>query len=305
MKTLLICGGVGGAKLAKGFYQSKQDFDVLVNIGDDFNHFGLHISPDLDTVMYTLSDRVNTSQGWGLEDDTWKTLKNIELIGGDTWFQLGDKDLATHMVRTQLLKTQNLTQTTQKICQAFNLSINLFPASEDLIQTTIYEGNNSYSFQEYFVKHKTNVVVSSIAYLGLEQASLNPNIDLETYNKIIICPSNPYLSIDPIVKINELWNFLNKNKERVFVISPIVADASLKGPTAKIMHSLGIDVNVISIAKHYRAIADNIFIDERDKHYAQEISSLGMNPYLSKHLVMTSDQDKISLAVEIVKVLNA
>jgi len=305
MKSLLICGGVGGAKLAKGFYRSDQNFDLLVNVGDDFNHFGLHISPDLDTVMYTLSDQVNQKQGWGLKDESWTTLENIKFLNSETWFQLGDKDIATHMVRTQLLKTKTLTEATQIICKAFNLPLNIYPASNDPIETIILSEQEKYSFQEYFVKYQTKPLVKGIEYHGIQKAALNDCLDLESYDNIVICPSNPFLSIDPIIKIHELNNFLLKHKERVYVVSPIVANNSLKGPTAKIMQSLNIDVNVLSIAKHYREVASNIVIDSSDKHYIQNIQSLEINCLVSEHLVMRSDNDKVNLANDILKFLNA
>jgi LPPG:FO 2-phospho-L-lactate transferase len=304
MKTLLICGGVGGAKLAKGFFLKNHPMDILINVGDDFNHFGLHISPDIDTVMYTLADRVNQEQGWGLAEESWTTLNNIEFLDGETWFQLGDKDMATHLVRTQLLKNHSLTETTKKISLSFNLDVNLFPASDEPIETMIHSGNSCLTFQEYFVKQKAEPKVTSIAYRGLEKASLNKRIDLNSYDNFVICPSNPYLSIDPIIKIQELNKFLSQNKEKVFVVSPIVANRSLKGPTAKIMQSLNLDVNVVSIAKHYNYIAKNIFLDDLDKHYVNEISSLGMNAYVSKKLVMRSIQDKVSLAEDVIRILN-
>ncbi len=168
MKSLLICGGVGGAKLAKGFYRSDQNFDLLVNVGDDFNHFGLHISPDLDTVMYTLSDQVNQKQGWGIKDESWTTLENIKFLNSETWFQLGDKDIATHMVRTQLLKTKTLTEATQIICKAFNLPLNIYPASNDPIETIILSEQEKYSFQDYFVKYQRNRLVKVIDYQGIQ-----------------------------------------------------------------------------------------------------------------------------------------
>ena len=305
MKSLLICGGVGGAKLAKGFYRSDQNFDLLVNVGDDFNHFGLHISPDLDTVMYTLSDQVNQKQGWGLKDESWTTLENIKFLNSETWFQLGDKDIATHMVRTQLLKTKTLTEATQIICKAFNLPLNIYPASNDPIETIILSEQEKYSFQEYFVKYQTKPLVKGIEYHGIQQAALNDCLDLESYDNIVICPSNPFLSIDPIIKIQELNNFLLKHKERVYVVSPIVANNSLKGPTAKIMQSLNIDVNVLSIAKHYREIANNIVIDAIDSNFINDIQSLEINCLVSEHLVMRSDNDKVNLANDILKFLNA
>jgi LPPG:FO 2-phospho-L-lactate transferase len=305
MKSLLICGGVGGAKLAKGFYRSDQNFDLLVNVGDDFNHFGLHISPDLDTVMYTLSDQVNQKQGWGLKDESWTTLENIKFLNSETWFQLGDKDIATHMVRTQLLKTKTLTEATQIICKAFNLPLNIYPASNDPIETIILSEQEKYSFQEYFVKYQTKPLVKGIEYHGIQNAALNDCLDLDSYDNIIICPSNPFLSIDPIIKIQELNNFLLKNKERVYVVSPIVANNSLKGPTAKIMQSLNIDVNVLSIAKHYREIAQNIVIDASDSNFINDIQSLEINCLVSEHLVMRSDNDKVNLANDILKFLNA
>ena len=305
MKSLLICGGVGGAKLAKGFYRSEQNFDLLVNVGDDFNHFGLHISPDLDTVMYTLSDQVNQKQGWGLKDESWTTLENIKFLNSETWFQLGDKDIATHMVRTQLLKTKTLTEATQIICKAFNLPLNIYPASNDPIETIILSEQEKYSFQEYFVKYQTKPLVKGIEYHGIQKATLNDCLDLESYDNIVICPSNPFLSIDPITKIQELNNFLSKNKERVYVVSPIVANNSLKGPTAKIMQSLNIDVNVLSIAKHYREIANNIVIDASDSNFINDIQSLEINCLVSEHLVMRSDNDKVNLANDILKFLNA
>ena len=184
MKSLLICGGVGGAKLAYGFYNSipRDAFDILVNTGDDFIHLGLHVSPDLDTVIYTLSDEVEVSQGWGRHNESWNMLNELKTLEGDTWFQLGDKDLATHFIRTSMLNDgKSLTDITAHIAGRFGIKSNIFPMSDNLVSTFIKTDRDILSFQEYFVKHCCLPVANDFIFKGSSKAKLNSKINLNDY----------------------------------------------------------------------------------------------------------------------------
>ena len=306
MKSLLICGGVGGAKLAYGFYNSipHDAFDVLVNTGDDFIHLGLHVSPDLDTVIYTLSEEVEVSQGWGRQNESWNMLNELRTLEGDIWFQLGDKDLATHFIRTSMLNDgKSLTDITAHIASRFGIKSNIFPMSDNLVSTFIKTDRDILSFQEYFVKHRCLPIANDFIFKGSSKAKLNSKINLDDYDNFIICPSNPFISIGPILSIKKISDHLKANKDKVFVISPIVDGDSIKGPTAKIFRELGHEPSVKSVAEFYQDYATNIFIDNKDSEYLKELNSLGFNVFVDR-LVMKSKKSKVDLAKSIVEYLS-
>ena len=302
---LLLCGGVGGAKLALGFKNTLPDKNlaIAVNTGDDFTHFNLKICPDLDTVMYTLSGESDVSKGWGRKDETWNMRSALADIGGETWFQLGDKDLATHIQRTQLINSgSSLSEATYQLCQSFNLPDFIYPMSNEPVETYIQTKNRLLSFQEYFVKLKCEPPVTDFVFKGLDKAKFNEDIDLNAFDEIIICPSNPYVSINPMLQLTSLKNHLMEFPQKVTTISPIVNSQSLKGPTAKMMLELGYDISVITIAEFYKNFSKRIFIDPSDKKDSDKLIALGFEVH-STDLIMNNTQSKNTLAKEIINYL--
>ena len=304
---LLLCGGVGGAKLALGFKNSidSDNLTIAVNTGDDFTHLGLRICPDLDTVMYTLASESDTSKGWGRKDETWNMLSALSDMEGETWFQLGDKDLATHIQRTHLMNSgQSLTDATHNLCESFNLPKFIFPMSNQSVETYIQTKNRLLSFQEYFVKLKCEPPVTDFVFKGLDKADFIEDLDLSTYDEIIICPSNPYVSIDPMLQLPKLNNYLCDHPHKVTTISPIVNAQSLKGPTAKMMQELGQEISVKTIAKFYNNYSHRIFIDSSDDSESNKLSDLGYEVHIA-NLIMNSLDKKNALAKRIIDELES
>ena len=304
---LLLCGGVGGAKLALGFKNSidPENLTIAVNTGDDFTHLGLRICPDLDTVMYTLAGESDISKGWGRKNESWNMLSALSDMEGETWFQLGDKDLATHIQRTHLINSgQSLTDATHNLCESFNLPKFIFPMSNQSVETYIQTKNRLLSFQEYFVKLKCEPPVTDFVFKGLDKADFNEDLDLSTYDEIIICPSNPYVSINPMLQLPKLKNYLCDYPHKVTTISPIVNAQSLKGPTAKMMQELGKEVSVKTIAKFYKNYSKRIFIDSSDDSESNELSDLGYEVYIAD-LIMSSLDKKNALAKRIIDELES
>ncbi|MDB4210527.1 2-phospho-L-lactate transferase [Gammaproteobacteria bacterium] len=298
---LLLCGGVGGAKLALGFSKilPNSNLTIAVNTGDDFNHLGLKICPDLDTVLYTLANQSDLSKGWGRSNESWEMLAALKKLGGETWFQLGDKDLATHIIRTQLLVNgKNLSEITQELCDRFGVKANILPMSHEPVETYIQTQNRLLSFQEYFVKFKCDPPVTDFVFKGLDKAVFNPSINLTLFDEIIVCPSNPFVSINPIIQLDGINQYLKSNTHKVSVVSPIVNSKSLKGPTSKIMTELGLDVSVNAIADFYMDYAKTIFVDSLDSHQLHQIHDKGFETHTTP-LVMNNLESKIQLAQSI------
>jgi LPPG:FO 2-phospho-L-lactate transferase len=304
---LLLCGGVGGAKLALGFKNliDPENLTIAVNTGDDFTHLGLRICPDLDTVMYTLAGESDISKGWGRKNESWNMLSALSDMEGETWFQLGDKDLATHLQRTYLINSgQSLTEATHNLCDSFNLPRYIFPMSNQSVETYIQTKNRLLSFQEYFVKLKCEPPVTDFVFKGLDKADFNKDLDLSIYDEIIICPSNPYVSIDPMLQLPKLKNYLHDFSHKVTTISPIVNAQSLKGPTAKMMQELGQEVSVKTIAKFYKNYSKRIFIDSSDVTESDELNELGYEVHIGD-LIMNSLDKKNALAKTIIDELES
>jgi len=304
---LLLCGGVGGAKLALGFKNliDPENLTIAVNTGDDFTHLGLRICPDLDTVMYTLAGESDISKGWGRKNESWNMLSALSDMEGETWFQLGDKDLAIHLQRTYLINSgQSLTEATHNLCDSFNLPKYIFPMSNQSVETYIQTKNRLLSFQEYFVKLKCEPPVTDFVFKGLDKADFNKDLDLSIYDEIIICPSNPYVSIDPMLQLPTLKNYLHDFSHKVTTISPIVNAQSLKGPTAKMMQELGQEVSVKTIAKFYKNYSKRIFIDSSDVTESDELNELGYEVHIGD-LIMNSLDKKNALAKTIIDELES
>jgi LPPG:FO 2-phospho-L-lactate transferase len=268
-----LCGGVGGAKLADGLERclAPGALRVIVNTGDDFEHRGLPICPDLDTVLYTLAGVANPQQGWGRADETWSVQAEWRERGLDTWFQLGDRDIALHLMRRELLsRGLSLTDATRTLARAFEVASELLPMCDAPAPTTVLVEHGEMAFQEYFVKHRCAPAVRGFRY-GAGQGGAGVSADTQralldpTLQGIILCPSNPYLSIAPILAVPGMRDLLVRARAPVVAVSPIIGGAAVKGPAAKIMLELDLPITPLEIARYYDDFLDVMLIDETDR----------------------------------------
>jgi LPPG:FO 2-phospho-L-lactate transferase len=303
---LALSGGVGGAKLSLGLADVLPEgkLHILVNTGDDFRHFGLHISPDIDTHLYTLAGRANQELGWGLAGESWNVLDALKQLGGDSWFRLGDRDLATHLWRTQQLALgRGLGEITADLAQRLGVSCHIYPMSEERVSTTVHSARGDLPFQHYFVRDQCQPAVTGFSFEGISQALPNAQVMALLQQQVIagtvICPSNPFVSIDPILQLPGMWPALRDSPAPVVVVSPIVAGLAIKGPAAKMMAELGMAVTAVGVARHYSerypGLMDYFVIDESDATLAGEIRELGVEVAITS-TIMTSRQDKQRLA---------
>jgi len=305
---LAFAGGVGGAKLALGLALSlePQQLTVAVNTGDDFEHLGLHISPDLDTVMYTLAGLANPETGWGQMNESWNFLEAVGRLGGETWFRLGDRDLATHVERARLLRSgETLSRITQHFCQRLGIATELIPMSDDPVRTLVHTDDGPLPFQEYFVHRRCEPRVREFEFLGAPSARPLPRLleRLAEAEALIYCPSNPYVSIAPILALPGLRPLIGTRRAAgmpVVAVSPIVGGAALKGPAAKMMTELGLDSTVTALAEHYAGTIEGLIVDRVDEAAAPLIERLGLK-VLVTDTVMNTDEDKIRLAGETIE----
>lgn len=309
-KVLALSGGVGGAKLALGLSRilPPENLTIVCNTADDFEHLGFPISPDLDTVMYTLAGLNNTTLGWGLAGETWQFMSALKELGSETWFQLGDKDLATHTERRRLLSEgDNLTQVTQKLSAKLGVKHPIVPMSNDRIQTLVHTGKEDLAFQHYFVREQCQPEVSGFTFNGIEQASLSEPFLNALKDKdlaaIIICPSNPFVSVDPIISISKVRELMVASAALVIAVSPIVGGTAIKGPAAKMMAELNLTVSPESVLRFYGDLLDGFVIDTVDSAEKDQLASLLQSDKLFDkegvsvtRTVMKTDEDKIALA---------
>ena len=300
--VVALCGGVGGAKLALGLYRVLEpgQLSVIVNAGDDFDHLGLHISPDLDTVLYTLGGIADRERGWGRAAETWNFMDALGRLGGATWFQLGDRDLAAHVTRTQWLRDGGtLSEFASRTARMLGISAQVMPMSDDRIRTIVETAEGDLPFQHYFVRRRCEPTVKNIRFEGAAKAVPAPGVldllSLPGARALVICPSNPYLSIDPILAVPGIRRAL-ANAAPVIAVSPIVGGRAVKGPTVKIMHELGIVVNTQAIAAHYHGLIDALVIDEAD---AADRANLEV-PVMTTRTTMKSLKDRERLARDVV-----
>lgn len=301
-RYVVLSGGVGGAKFALGLSRvlEPEQLTIIANTGDDFTHLGLAISPDLDTLMYTLAGLVNEETGWGCGGETWSCMAGLEALGAETWFRLGDRDLATHLERTRLLASGlTLTQVTRQLCTRLGVAVNLLPMSDTPIRTVIETADGPLAFQDYFVRRRAEPVVTGIRYEGATKAppiaalaSLLTNPELAA---VFIAPSNPWLSIEPILAIPSLAAALRSTTAPVIAISPIVGGKALKGPTAKIMSELGLPVSAGAIAAHYGDLLDGFILDDADRVDAEALIAGGLAVGATQ-TVMSTLEDRVHLA---------
>jgi LPPG:FO 2-phospho-L-lactate transferase len=275
---LVLCGGIGGAKLCLGLQRvlAPQTQVVIVNTGDDFEHLGLAISPDIDTTLYTLAGLANPELGWGRRDETWTFMRVLETLGGPTWFKLGDGDLALHIERTRRLASgESLTAITADVAGRLGITSHIIPMSDDPVRTVVATADGVLGFQEYFVRERCAPAVKGLAFEGAESArlSLAARQALRASPRaIVIAPSNPYLSIDPILAVPGMRTALRAPGVPIIAVTPIIGDAAVKGPTAKIMRELGIVPSPLSVIEHYRELIDGFVLDVHDAALAGQVA---------------------------------
>lgn len=296
---LALSGGVGGAKLALGLSHivPAEDLLIVANTGDDFEHLGLSVSPDLDTLMYALADLDNQTLGWGRRDETWSFMETLGALGGPSWFRLGDRDLAVHVERTRRLKAgDSLTQVTDAFWQALGIAARGIPMSDDPVRTRVLAEDGWLDFQDYFVGHQCRPVVRDLAFHGVETARAHPDFIAALANPaleaVVICPSNPFISIEPILALAGVRDALRACNAPIIAVSPIIAGQAVKGPTAKMMTELGMVPSSAAVAARYGGLLDTIILDSGD---AAEVDDIDCRVLLAPTLMKTLD-DKIALA---------
>ncbi|RLE62490.1 MAG: 2-phospho-L-lactate transferase [Thermoprotei archaeon] len=295
-----LAGGVGAARFLEGLINvvPPERVTVIVNTGDDIELYGLYISPDLDIIMYTIAGIVDRIKGWGIENDTFNCLDMLRTYGLETWFLLGDRDMATHIYRTFLLRQGlRLSEVVRILSKALGIKTTIIPMTDDRVQTMILTDSGVLHFEEYLVKRKARDRVRGVLYKGIEDARPAPGVIDAIMNAdgIIICPSNPVVSIGTILSIKGIREALRKARAKIVGISPIVGGAPIKGPADKLMRGLGIEVSAYGVAVLYRDFLDYFIIDERDSHLIDRIESLGIKVFVT-NTIMRSLEDKVRLA---------
>jgi LPPG:FO 2-phospho-L-lactate transferase len=299
-KVTCLSGGVGAAKFLQGLVRTMphENITVVVNTGDDIDLHGLHVSPDPDIVMYTLAELVDEGKGWGVRGDTFNCLDMLQKYGSETWFKLGDRDIATHLYRTQLMKSGiSLDRVIQQLCSALGVKVRVLPMTNEKVTPRIITDAGEMHFEEYLVKRGARDRVLNVVFEGVESSQPAPGVieSIEDASRVILCPSNPIVSIGPILAVRGIREALRTTTARVVAISPIVGGATVKGPADKLMRGLGLEVSAYSVAFLYRDFLDVFIFDEVDKKEKDRIEGLGVKA-VTGHTVMCSLQDKAELA---------
>ncbi len=306
MKITALCGGVGGAKLALGLDETVSNLTLIANTGDDFNHYGLTICPDIDTILYTLSATSNTQQGWGRADECFGVRAEMESLGEDLWFLLGDKDIALHLIRTERLRRgDTLTQTIKELTQKLKIKASILPMSDHPAPTKIETDQGLLDFQDYFVHRKCAPKASDIIYSAAELSpSALASLNQDQADAIIFCPSNPLLSIAPILNTFPMRDTLISRSVPSLAVSPFIDGKAVKGPTEKLFDELGYQSDSLGVAHFYKGLIDIFVIDPSESHLASKIEQLGIKVCVTNTLMKTS-ADKIRLANDCIDFLHA
>ena len=286
----VLAGGVGAAKFLRGLINviDPASITVIGNTADDEEFLGLHVSPDLDTVVYTLADVVDPETGWGIANDSYTALEQATQLGQETWFKLGDKDLATHLLRTKLLRSgRTLSQATQAVADAFGVTCHLLPMSDDRVRTIVTTVDGDISFQEYFVRRRQEDEVKALRFEGSEQAQPAPGVldAIRSASGIIIAPSNPLVRIGPILAVPGIRQALVDTDAKVAAVSPIIGGRALKGPAARMLESLGHESSATGVAKLYADVLDVLVLDEEDRALAPDVEALGITPIVTNTIM--------------------
>ncbi len=291
-----LAGGVGAARLLRGMVEvaPPDQITAIVNTGDDTELHGLHISPDLDTVMYTLANAINPDTGWGLAGESWRVMEALERLGGVTWFRLGDRDLATHCYRTQRLSEgARLGQVTEELTRSFGVAVRLLPVSDDFLRTRVRLADGpEVGFQEYFVRLGHQVAVSAVRFEGADSARPGPGVldVLEAAESIVVCPSNPVVSIGPVTAVTGVLDRLTRRRHRVIGVSPIIAGAALKGPADRLLREMGFESSVVGVARWYAPWMGTLVVDEADAALAPAVEAEGVRCVVAPTVMSTVDR---------------
>ena len=299
MRLTALAGGTGAAKFLRGLIASGvADLAVIVNTADDTDVWGLHVSPDLDTITYALAGRLDVERGWGRADETFHCLESMAVLEEPTWFALGDRDLATHLARTQALRAgRPLSQATAEIARRLGVRAALLPMSDDRVRTRIRTPAGWLSFQEYFVRDKAQVDVLEVVYEGAADARAAPNVlaAIGDADVVVVCPSNPVTSIGPIVAIPGITAALAETRATVVAVSPIVGGAAVSGPAGQLMATRGLPVSVLGVARAYSPWLDTLVIDRRDRDLTPALQAVGVQAVIDD-ILMTDRASEAALA---------
>jgi LPPG:FO 2-phospho-L-lactate transferase len=300
VKVVAIAGGTGAAKLLRGLAACVRspDLSVIGNTGDDVEVWGLHVSPDLDTVTYALAGRLDVERGWGLAGETFRCLEAMAALGAETWFNLGDRDLATHLYRTERLRGgASLSAATAEVTRSLGVAARILPMSDDPVRTRVRGPEGWLGFQEYFVREKALVDVQEVAYAGAEVARPAPGVleALAAADLIVVCPSNPVTSVGPVLAVPGITDALGAARAAVVAVSPIVGGAAVSGPAAALMRARGLPVSPAGVARAYAPWLDTLLIDHRDQEGAEAVRAEGARP-VAADIVMTDRVSEVALA---------
>ena len=299
----ILAGGSGSVKMVRGFASQRTDINVVTNVGDNYWLYGMYICPDIDTITYGLADLLDHDKGWGIKKDTFGFLRQMEIFGEETWFRIGDRDTATHLTRTNMLKNgKSLSYITKWMAEKFSIEIKILPVTDNTMETRIITDKGDMHLQEFWVKHRGLDEVKGIEYQGAEKVRPNPDAmnAIHDSNLIVIAPGNPLTSIGPMLAIKGIRKELAKKKNKVVAISPIIGNSAISGPTGKYLEAAGIEVSALGVAKMYADVCSNIIIDTKDHALTKKIESLNINVHESK-IKMTNKQSEDALAASIIK----
>jgi len=281
----VLAGGTGSVKLVRGLVSQHDKVNVITNVGDNYWLYGLYVCPDIDTIIYGLADLLDQDRGWGIKKDTFNFLRQMEVFGEATWFGVGDRDAATHLIRTNMLKNgRNLSDITKWMCEKFAITANIIPVTDNTVETRITTNKGELHLQEYWVKYRGMDKVEGIQYIGADKARPNPDAinAIHDADMVIIAPGNPLTSIGPMLQIKGIRKELSKNKRKVIAVSPLIGENSISGPAAKYMQAAGIESNAYGLAKMYSDVCSNVIVDTKDKALISKIQGLDMKAYETK-----------------------
>jgi len=302
-RVTILAGGTGSVKLVRGLASQGLNLNVVCNVGDNYWLYGMYVCPDIDTIIYGLADLLDYDRGWGIKNDTFNFLRQMEVFGEETWFRIGDRDAATHLIRTNMLKNgKNLSDITEWMCEKFAVTVKIIPVTDNSVETRITTSKGELHLQEFWVKHRGKDKVEGIQYIGADKARPNPQAvnAIHDSDLVILAPGNPLTSIGPMLQIKGIRKELSKMKKKVVAISPLIGDKTISGPAAQYMEAAGIDVNAYGLAKMYSDVCSNIVIDTKDKSIAKKIQNLDMKIYDTK-ITMKNQQAEDALASFILK----
>jgi len=301
----ILAGGTGSVKLVRGLAAQTSDVNVISNVGDNYWLYGLYICPDIDTIIYGLSDLLDYEKGWGIKKDTFGFLRQMEILGEENWFRIGDRDAATHLIRTNMLKNgKNLSDITQWMCEKFAIESKIIPITDNTVETRITANGEDLHLQEFWVKHRGRGTIEGIQYVGADKARPNPDAiaAIQDAELVVIAPGNPLTSIGPMMGIKGVRKELTKNKKKVVAVSPLVGNKSFSGPADKYMEAAGIEVSAFGLAQFYADVCSKMIIDTKDKALKSKIEGLDIR-VLDTKIKMQNKMAEEALAGFILKQL--